>query len=1409
MSSSDNLPLNELEKELLDPSSDCYLENLLDVVSALVTDCDFPSAKNSKGVQSFLKKYSQAAKIIESRRTKYTDFELIKVIGQGGFGRVELARHKRTRRVYAIKLMSKQHLLDHSQSGYWEERDVMVKASSEWLVACHYAFLDKDNVYLCMEYMPGGDLYYWLEKYDTFDETIARFYLAETVLALEALHQLGFIHRDLKPDNMLLDAKGHLKLADFGSCVRVGQDGYYYCTSPIGTPDYISPEMLSCQAKAGKIGPACDWWALGVIAYEMFFGEPAFYGQSLVETYSRILAHEKSLRIPTDADPISPETEQFIRDLLKSPTTRLGSFDLLTEAEIITAKSNKAVAAAQQVKSHAFFKSIQWEQLRSENPPIQPVVNSETDTSNINFDERDLSSDNVGSGGGGGGGSGMKLPHSGGAFAPARPQTPAYFTGSNLSFAGFTFNRYHRYLEMFSRVTNTNNTTTTNNNNNSTATNDNQPLESGLVDTQSSKQLTEAIERQKLTEETLNNLKQAFQNLQCQSSKDQLSLKSMNQQLVDSQNEVKQLKSVKTDFECQLLDLNNQINNLHSERDALQAKIKELEVQCQTITLNYETEHREYAGLKSDKEALDQRIQQLEKELLKQQKDLETMSAAAAAGKQPSSDTSPTTDNDTTQMINELNDLITNLKVQNSTLLSENQEAEKKCTALMNVVSELRKNLEEQVKELTDQLQTTQELSCTHLTKYKETADLLEQSKLTIERLHNDLSVSQANLDKTLQGKQTIEEELIQKDSELSMAQVRLRSLETNLDSVRKHADEEIHRLNSLVNRQAVEMNDLSKQLDEMRNCCANVETTNGRLTERVQQLQKDKEIQQRNLDTLVEKFYSEMKTRTIPPPVKSKIVNRDEYKQLEKKYKNLQSTTQKDIANLHATIEQYKKDLAERSNLITSLTEECQNMYKELGQQRQLERNLRARLDYYVNPHSTTLTKDGNYQQHQQQNSSTVSIRTAAGGDNSGGAGDTTLLSAAEENSAQPSPCVDTSVITGGGGGGCGIPSNILNIILEDIVDIDSKGRGKHKLIWLPKYAVLKRFSLLFYPSRAERESNPSLAEEIPLYCIMHVREATELDLIHAKKEDLCKTIQIFYQNPTTTTTTTAAAASKVVQHVYDSNNNNNNNSNNEDTELDVCETSVTSSGTQNSLQLSSSMLKSSSRSNQDHTTTTNNNNTSNTITTNSTNIQWMSHNFQLMRFHLGNVLCDVCHKNCSDLLNPPKALECLNCRLRIHFDHVDKHEKFTSCHNAANVRYLRMSNSAVKKNYSKQQQDPEQISLLIDADVSLTGGDGGGGSTTSSNSSNNNILQYMSPMKPIYRSMRAGSLGPSTIQQGSITTNQRSDSLNYLQYSFRKKITGGSRAGGGTSSTPKNNNNKSPRSASPALVFPKFEDR
>ncbi|VDO49614.1 unnamed protein product [Schistosoma margrebowiei] len=918
-----------------------------------------------------------------------------------------------------------------------------------------------------MEYMPGGDLYYWLEKYDTFDETIARFYLAETVLALEALHELGFIHRDLKPDNMLLDAGGHLKLADFGSCVRVGEDGYYYCTSPIGTPDYISPEMLSCQAKAGKIGPACDWWALGVIAYEMFFGEPAFYGQSLVETYSRILGHENSLRIPTDADPISSDTELFIKDLLKSSTTRLGSFDLLTDIEIKLAKNNRAVAAAQQVKSHAFFKSIHWEQLRSENAPIQPVVNSETDTSNINFDERDLSSDSSSGGGGG-----MKLPHSGGAFAPARPQPPAYFTGSNLSFAGFTFNRYHRYLEMFSRNLNNHNT----------------------MDLKTNQQtlLNETLEHHKLTEQTLNELKQSYQHLECQSIKDQISLNDLNRRYIESQNEIDQLKNIKLDLDHQLNDLYTQLSNIQYERESIQNEFKELDQRYQSINLNLDNERRDNSILKTEKEQLEHRIHQLERELKQKSIELDQIKSQLMITSQsindPSTTPPPTTTTNATLssihqddggIITQQNEMIHNLKNQNINLLKENEEVQEKCTTLMNLITELRYNLEGQIKELTEQLHNIQELNNNYINKYKETYELLEQSKLSEENLRRELILIKENLEVTMTTKRSMEEQLIQKEIELSMTRIRLRNLDTNINTLRNNSNNEIIQLKNLLDRNNNEIDNLSKQLDEMRNHCSTIEITNNKLTERIQQLQKDKDIQQRNLDTLVEKFYSEMKSRTLQPSMKSKTGNsyhhNDEYKQLEKKYKNLQSTSHKDIHNLHNTIDQYKKDLAERNQHITQLTEQYQLIYKELIQQKQLERNLRTRLNYYVQIQSLpsmmkqSMNNDNNDPDHHDDPNTSTSTTTTM--DHSIQSQNPTLtLPNNNNNNMTMDPM-------------CGMNINILNIVLEDIVDIDSKGRGKNKLIWLPKYVVLKRFSLLFYTSKSEYESNPSLAEEIPLY--------------------------------------------------------------------------------------------------------------------------------------------------------------------------------------------------------------------------------------------------------------------------------------------------------------------------------------
>ncbi|KAL5964835.1 hypothetical protein TSMEX_007418 [Taenia solium] len=541
---------SSLRAILCDPDSNSNVENVLDVVAALVWDCNFQSAKNSKAIQSFVQRFSELANFIYSQRTKFTDFELVKVIGQGGFGRVQLVRHKDTRRVYAMKMMSKQHLLDHSQSGYWEERDIMVKASSEWLVTCHQAFVDKENIYLCMEYMPGGDLYYWLEYYDTFTEEQARFYLAETVLALEALHELGYIHRDLKPDNMLLDAQGHLKLADFGSCVRLDSQGRYFCSSPIGTPDYISPEMLNCQSKAGYIGPACDWWALGVIAFEMLFGETAFYGQSLVETYSRILGYEKSLKIPTDTE-ITANFESLIRDFLRGADDRLG-----------------AKEGASEVKRHPFFESIDWPNLHSAIPPIRPVVTSDVDTSNINFDESEILGTDAKFGGdssNSSSGSPANLPRAAGAFAAKKSVgPPAYFTGDNLAFAGFTFNREERHrLESSAKIA---------------------MIANGDANTAE-------------MEASLSQVRAQLSAAEKQAAVDKIAVNEAQRRLDDTKAE---LFSVRAEIERMGEETRTQISAIQSERDTLYERANRLQTELISATEELELERKSLAAVKEE-----------------------------------------------------------------------------------------------------------------------------------------------------------------------------------------------------------------------------------------------------------------------------------------------------------------------------------------------------------------------------------------------------------------------------------------------------------------------------------------------------------------------------------------------------------------------------------------------------------------------------------------------------------------------------------------------------------------------------------------------------------------------------------------------------------------------------------------
>ncbi|KPP68001.1 rho-associated protein kinase 2-like [Scleropages formosus] len=299
-------------------------------------------------------------------------------------------RHKASQKVYAMKLLSKFEMIKRSDSAFfWEERDIMAFADSPWVVQLSCAFQDDRYLYMVMEYMPGGDLVNLTSTYDV-PEKWAKFYTAEVVLALDAIHSMGFIHRDVKPDNMLLDCYGHLKLADFGTCMKMDSTGMVRCDTAVGTPDYISPEVLKSQGGDGYYGRECDWWSVGVFIFEMLVGETPFYADSLVGTYSKIMDHKNSLNFPDDVE-ISKDAKDLICAFLTDREVRLGR------------------SGVEEIKRHPFFQNDQWTF-----DTIRDKLTSDIDSSN--FDEIEDDKGDV-----------ETFP------------MPKAFVGNQLPFVGFTY----------------------------------------------------------------------------------------------------------------------------------------------------------------------------------------------------------------------------------------------------------------------------------------------------------------------------------------------------------------------------------------------------------------------------------------------------------------------------------------------------------------------------------------------------------------------------------------------------------------------------------------------------------------------------------------------------------------------------------------------------------------------------------------------------------------------------------------------------------------------------------------------------------------------------------------------------------------------------------------------------------
>ncbi|XP_074655655.1 calcium-independent protein kinase C-like isoform X2 [Tubulanus polymorphus] len=296
------------------------------------------------------------------------DFNFIKVLGKGSFGKVMMAEKKGTDDVYAIKVLKKDVIIqdDDVECTMTEKRILALSAKHPFLTALHSCFQTKDRLFFVMEYVNGGDLMFQIQRARKFDEPRARFYAAEVTLALMFLHDNGIIYRDLKLDNILLDAEGHCKIADFGMCKEgmiPGKLTQTFC----GTPDYIAPEIL----QELEYDASVDWWALGVLMYEMMAGQPPFEADNEDDLFESILNDDVLYPVWLTKEAVSA-LKGF---MTKNPAKRLGC--------VKNHGGEKAILV------HPFFhEKIDWESLeqRKVKPPFKPKIKSRTDANNFDKD---------------------------------------------------------------------------------------------------------------------------------------------------------------------------------------------------------------------------------------------------------------------------------------------------------------------------------------------------------------------------------------------------------------------------------------------------------------------------------------------------------------------------------------------------------------------------------------------------------------------------------------------------------------------------------------------------------------------------------------------------------------------------------------------------------------------------------------------------------------------------------------------------------------------------------------------------------------------------------------------------------------------------------------------------------------
>uniref|UniRef100_G1NC22 Rho-associated protein kinase 1 n=1 Tax=Meleagris gallopavo TaxID=9103 RepID=G1NC22_MELGA len=1064
-----------------------------DGLDALVYELDFPALRKNKNIDNFLNRYKDTVNKMRDLRMKAEDYEVVKVIGRGAFGEVQLVRHKSSRRVYAMKLLSKFEMIKRSDSAFfWEERDIMAFANSPWVVQLFYAFQDDRYLYMVMEYMPGGDLVNLMSNYDV-PEKWARFYTAEVVLALDAIHSMGFIHRDVKPDNMLLDKAGHLKLADFGTCMKMNKEGMVRCDTAVGTPDYISPEVLKSQGGDGYYGRECDWWSVGVFLYEMLVGDTPFYADSLVGTYSKIMNHKNSLTFPDDNE-ISKEAKNLICAFLTDREVRLGR------------------NGVEEIKRHLFFKDDQWawETLRDTVAPVVPDLSSDIDTSNFDDIDEDKGEEET-------------FP------------IPKAFVGNQLPFVGFTYYSNRRYVQTSNLMEN---------------------MQKMIYDLEeqlhNEMQLKDEMEQKcrKNLELTVSQIEKEKMALQHKINDYQRKIEQESEKRRNVENEVSTLKDQMEDLKK--ISQHSQITN-----EKITQLQKQLEEANDLLRTESETAVRlrkgntEMSKSLSQVESLNRELQErcrvLESAKLQVEKDYYQLQAALESERRDRSHGS--------EMIGELQVRITTLQEELKNLKNnlERVEAERKQAQDRLNHSEKEKNnleidlnyklkslqdrLEQEVNEhkvtkarLTDKHQSIEEAKsvamCGKSSLLEERAarekaeNRIVQAEKQCSMLDFDLKQSQQKLEHLLQQKERLEDEvknlslqLEQETNKRIMAQNELKAQAFEADNLKgseKQLKQEINTLLEAKRLLEVELAQLTLYKTQVKELKEEIDEKNKETQRKMQELQNEKETLTTQLDLAETKAESEQLARALLEEQyfelsqeSKKAASRHRQEMTDKdsiirRLEETNSTLTKDAVNKLAEIMNRKDFKIDRKKAsmqdLRKKDKENRKLQLELNQEKEKFNQMVVKYQKELNEMQAQLAEESTYRNELQmqldsKESDIEQLRRKILDLQQG-------MDSTSVSSLQPDE----------------IDGNLSESRLEGWLSIPNKGNIKRHG-WKKQYVVVSSKKILFYNDEKDKDqSNPSMVLDIDK--LFHVRPVTQGDVYRAETEEIPKIFQILYAN-------------------------------------------------------------------------------------------------------------------------------------------------------------------------------------------------------------------------------------------------------------------------------------------------------